>query len=389
MPEKSSTMHRLQRINSSEGWMRKVQRASIDEEYEVSAEMPIPPVPEGGARIRVCFVGACYTEKEVNHSRRRRPRLPGIHDTSLFPGIEISGIVDDLCNTVANSDRDLQLGDHVVVYADKSEDLSEAGYAEYIVVKNVDNLVKVPSSVPLEVAAILPGGALNAYSAVSRALAFIEHKASINKGSHVNVLIVGAGGLGLWTVIIARHLLSALGERLRIIVADNCLDKLELAKQHGCYDTVHWHDGIQEEYIVERTQNTCQGGLELVIDFVSSTRTVSRVTSLLNEGGILVAGGNSKQDVSISLNSLTRNHQCVMGVPQGSKEQLVTLVKLIADGQVVPPCYYVFPVEEANIVFRRLSQCQINGRAVLRISESDSTDSNTPSPPTEGRPVFM
>jgi hypothetical protein len=46
--------------------------------------------------------------------------------------------------------------------------------------------------------------------------------------------------------------------------------------------------------------------------------------------------------------------------------------------QIIPPVYSVFPVEEADTVFRRLSQCQINGRAVLRVfSDADSVDAGS------------
>jgi len=36
--------------------------------------------------VQVCYAGACYTEDQVVNSGQRRPRMPGVHDTSLFPG---------------------------------------------------------------------------------------------------------------------------------------------------------------------------------------------------------------------------------------------------------------------------------------------------------------
>ena len=48
--------------------------------------------------------------------------------------------------------------------------------------------------------------------------------------------------------------------------------------------------------------------------------------------------------------------------------------------QIIPPVFSVFPVEEANVVFRRLSHCEIDGRAVLRVcSEADSLVGNASS----------
>jgi hypothetical protein len=64
--------------------------------------------------------------------------------------------------------------------------------------------------------------------------------------------------------------------------------------------------------------------------------------------------------------------------------------------------YSVYPVEEVDTVFRRLSQCQINGRAVLRVCsdadsfgnissssvfQSTSVDSFPPCSPTPDEPM--
>jgi hypothetical protein len=63
----------------------------------------------------------------------------------------------------------------------------------------------------------------------------------------------------------------------------------------------------------------------------------------------------------------------------------------------------VYPVEEVDTVFRRLSQCQINGRAVLRVCsdadsfgkvssssvfQSGSVDSFPPLSPTTDEPML-
>ncbi len=37
--------------------------------------------------LQVHFAGACYTQNQVEKSGRRRPKLAGIQDTSLFPGV--------------------------------------------------------------------------------------------------------------------------------------------------------------------------------------------------------------------------------------------------------------------------------------------------------------
>jgi len=44
-----------------------------------------------------------------------------------------------------------------------------------------------------------------------------------------------------------------------------------------CVGTVH------EQYIEMRIKNVCKGGVDAVIDFVSSARTVARATKVLKE----------------------------------------------------------------------------------------------------------
>lgn len=98
----------------------------------------------------------------------------------------------------------------------------------------------------------------------------------------VNVLVVGAGGLGLWAVKLARYLVGPNNNSVRIFVADNSIDKLLTAQDHGCYDIIHWNEEDHEQYIVERTLDACRGGVDVVIDFVSTPRTMHRALKVLN-----------------------------------------------------------------------------------------------------------
>jgi len=55
-------------------------------------------------------------------------------------------------------------------------------YAEYLLVKDVSNIIKLPDSLSLDVAAILPCGALAAYAAVQRIRPFVEERLSNSSG---------------------------------------------------------------------------------------------------------------------------------------------------------------------------------------------------------------
>lgn len=348
--------------------MKSFRRTSTNEDFVVDNDQPMPELPKGGAIIQVYFAGACYTNAQVVNSGQKRPRMMGVKDTSLFPGFEVSGVVEEIDPEAKTT---LKAGDKVIVYPTEDEELSESGYAEYISVKDATNLVLIPDSIALDIAAILPCGALAAYAAVLRVKPFVEERL-LNTTGPVNVLIVGAGGLALWTLRLAAYHIAAHGKRVRVIVSDSNVDKLMIAKAHGCYDVVHWDESLHEEYLVMRTKSACKGGIDVAIDFVSSSRTVARSTKILKDGGILIVGGNSKYDVTIPLYTLALRSQSIIGVHRGTRDQLVDLVRLVANGEVKPPVYSVYPVDEANRVFRQLSNCRIDGRAILRVCSADN-----------------
>ncbi|CAH1786906.1 unnamed protein product [Owenia fusiformis] len=334
--------------------MKRAHRTSVTEPYQLCSNNPVPEIPRGGCRIRVVYAGACFTDSQLRKTGRR-PKMAGF---------EVSGVIDQVCNSVPNCN--LLPGDKVVVYPD-GEEKHEVGYSEYIAVKDLKNVFKLPESMSLEIGSMLPSSALTAYSAVKRAEPHVRDLMKTKESC--NILIVGAGGLGLWTLTLAKHFIGQNSDKVRITVADTSIEKLIVAQDHGCYDVIHWSDCDHEQYLVERTLDVCRGGVDVVIDFVSSQRTMNRAIRCLNREGMILAGGNSRHEVMICLNDLAANAQSILGVSKGSRAQLEELLNVFAAEQVQPPCYSVFPVEQVNSVFEKLSSCQIDGRAILKVSE--------------------
>lgn len=327
-----------------------------------SASHYMPEVPKGGIVMRVCYAGISYAEGYVRKGHLR-PKLPGF---------EVAGVVHDICNSLPNCN--LLPGDKVIIYQD--DECVHDGMQEFIPVNNAEHVIQIPSNVPMEVASMLPGAALQAYNAVLRAKPHIEKLQKVK--ATVNVLIVGAGGLGLWVLKLAQYMIGESNSNIRIFIADNSIDKLITAEDEGCCaDIIHWCEEDHEQYIIERTLDSCRGGVDVVVDFVSSPRTMMRSLKVLNREGLILVGGNAMSEVSINLNTLAAKQQSIVGIPRGTPEQLRELVEAVADERVKPPCHSVHTLQDADKVLEELAQCRLTGRAILRFDLNNTNTSAT------------
>lgn len=325
-----------------------------------SASLTIPETPKDGVVIKIDYIGASFAEGQIRR-KRIRPR---------FPGMEVAGTIHEIDQNLPNCN--FTPGDKVILFPDSS--LAESGYAEYLAISDTQQLMQIPRNVSLEVAAMLPGGALSAYAAVLAAKPHVEKLRQVK--SCVNVLVVGAGGLGLWTIRLAQLLMGSLCNNVRLFMADNSIDKLLTAQDHGCYDIVHWNEEDHEQYIVERTLDACRGGVDVIIDYVSNPRTMQRSLKVLNREGLILVGGSSQTEVSISLSALSAKQQSIVGIPSGTLSQLQELVNFLSDEKLSPPCYAVFPIEDMKQVFDDFCECRITGRAIFKVGGSATVTDN-------------
>ncbi|GAB3197046.1 zinc-dependent alcohol dehydrogenase family protein [Geodermatophilus arenarius] len=240
-------------------------------------EVPEPPAPPGGVVLRVMATGMCRSDWHAwaGHDEIAFPHVPG-H--------ELAGVVVEVGAEVTR----WRAGDRVTVpfvcgcgrcawcragEAQVCPDQQQPGFthwgsfAEYVALHAADtNLVRIPDRVDFASAASLGCRFATAYRA-------LVARARVGEGEWVTV--VGAGGVGLSAVAIAR----ALGAR--VVAVDRNPEALAVAAALGAEHTVRADGRDVPAAVAELTS----GGSHVAVDAVGSEQTCAdSVLSLRRRG---------------------------------------------------------------------------------------------------------
>lgn len=357
---------------------------SIIKDCVFNFEVPVPDVPADGARIRVVCAGACYRMRNRSPSTSSvssisstqstedtgcSPAHHGMRDGALFPGYEVAGVIDALGSNVSSDE--FQIGTRVVLYP---YDGIPHGYAEFIVVPDLSYLVKVPDTLSMNVAAMLPTGALLAKNTVITAHQYVEELLKDRAVDHnVRILIVGTGGLALWALRIAEHHFKTPEHKNRVKITVATLKDEGLmmaAAELKCVNIVQWNEDLYEKQLIERTKDACNGLVDIVIDFGTTSRSLHRSLQCLNKGGVVLVSEEVADRLLPKFSRLIQErNQKIEAVAPGSIEQLQQLVQYVSQGDIKPPPFTEFSADEASTVIQKLCQSEIPGRAILRFHD--------------------
>jgi alcohol dehydrogenase len=262
--------------------MRAVVMEQIGGAVEVR-EVPDPAPPTGGVVVEVRATGLCRSDWHA---------WAGHDDITLphVPGHELAGVV----SAVGSGVSQWSAGDRVTVpfvqgcgrcewcrsgNAQVCPDQKQPGFthwgsfAEYVALYAADtNLVAIPPTVSFEAAASLGCRFTTAYRAVTG-------RARLAAGEWVTV--VGAGGVGLSAVMIAK----AIGAR--VIAVDRNVGALDVAKSVGAdHVIVSGAPGADEAADVPaRVRELTGGGSHVAVDAVGSEETCAdSILSLRRRG---------------------------------------------------------------------------------------------------------
>lgn len=327
----------------------------------VPEELPDPVAGEGEIVAKVLACGSGLT---IHHTVRGRtnaslPRVIG-HEilgeiVEIGAGVTGFAVGDRVTNHAymtcgyckwCKADRE-PLCENLAGFVGRHAD---GGYAEYVKLPS-RTFVRVPDALdhkahPAEIAVICDA-IVTPYKVLQRArITPLD-----------TVAVIGAGGgVGIHMVMLAKW------AHARVVAVDIAAAKLAKCHEIGADATV---DASKEDVAAALTE-VGGGGVDVVVDFVSSKATLEAGAAALGRGGRLVTlGGNAATPFELSAARLLTNEIDVLGSKSFTAGQIGEALELCARREIWPLVTETYRLEQANEVHDRLEAEAITGRAAI------------------------
>jgi len=329
------------------------------------------PDPTPGPGEAVAKVLACGSGLTIHHIKAGR----GQANFPIIIGHEITGEIVEIGATEAGSGG-LAVGDPVTAYfylidgEDKwtragREPIStvnrgyigrqiDGGYAEYIKLP-IRNFIKLPDGLdyknkPADVG-VISDAIATPYKVLGRA----------RVAPTDTVAVFGAGGgLGVHQIMMCKW------AHANVIAVDVIADKLTICKDLGADMVVD----ASEDRVVEQIMDLTDGaGVDVAIDYVSTTNTQQQAVDSLGIGGRFVTLGGAGQSFQAPAPQMLSKELELLGSRYCSRQQVIESLEICARGDVWPLVTETYPLEEAETVHQRLDQGLVTGRAALIIGD--------------------
>ena len=169
-----------------------------------------------------------------------------------------------------------------------------------------------------------------------------------------DIVIIGAGGVGMMAIQIAR----ALG--MDPIVVDIDDDKLEAARALG---VIRSYNSSELQTAKDIRQTT--GGAYAALDFVGAEASVSYGLGCLRKGGMLIIVGLYGGSLTLPIPFIPMNARIIQGSYVGGLEDMAELMAMVREGKIAPIQITERPLKEANQALIDLKAGNVRGRQVL------------------------
>jgi propanol-preferring alcohol dehydrogenase len=223
---------------------------------------------------------------------------------------------------------------------------AHGGFSDRVIVPHARYLFDFGDVLP-ERACTYACAGLTAYSALA--------KVGDHPGAHT--IIVGAGGVGLNAVSIAK---ATSGRE--VVVVDIDADKLAAAEQVGAD---HLVDGSAPD-AHKQLKRLTDGGAYAVVDCVGSKATASLGLRVLPRSGTLVIVGLIGGSLEVALPMMPLKDLTIRGSYLGSLREMGELMEIVRENKLRAIPIETRGLEEAQRTLDDLAAARVVGRVVLR-----------------------
>jgi 2-desacetyl-2-hydroxyethyl bacteriochlorophyllide A dehydrogenase len=318
----------------------------------------IPQAEPGEVLLKVKACGICQTDLKIIRGAIPPPivTLPHVLGHEVVGeiaavGKNVSGLQEGDVGVVYtyvtchNCELCLAGRENLCIHLERIGFEREGGFTEYLNVPAY-NFCSFSKDRPVEEMAILADAIGTPYHAITGL-------AKVRPGQ--KVLIVGAGGLGIHAVQIAK-LCGA-----HVTVVDLDPNARDLAKSYGADETLDPVDAAGA--IADQTGGQ---GVDAVIEIVGYPETLDWSLPALKSGGKLILVGYAPEH-PFALNTMMMhyNEYEIIGCRFVTKAELLELIRLVENGKIKPVVTQTFPFDQVNPALETLKEGNSLGRIVL------------------------
>ncbi|MBT2600515.1 MULTISPECIES: alcohol dehydrogenase catalytic domain-containing protein [unclassified Oceanobacillus] len=291
-------------------------------------ERPIPEVKQDEVLVKVDVVGLCGSEIEgfLGHNSLRIPPLVMGHEfsgrvadigesvTEIVKGTKV--VVNPLltCGTCKQCIRgnETQCEHREIIGIHRS-----GAFAEYVAVPG-SSIVEIPEKLDSFAASL----------AEPLACTFRAIRRAISMHTVPNILVYGAGAIGLLSAFVAKELGAN-----KVIVADINEDRLQTLTKVGIEDTLN---NSKDDFEDKLNEITGYKGIDVVIDAVGFQPTRTQSANVVNPGGVIMNVGLGIDETIVPINHYIRSEITVLGSFCYSRQDFLDAVQLLIEEKITP-----------------------------------------------------
>lgn len=329
-----------------------------DESVLTYRETDVPEPGPGEVRVNVSRVGVNRLDLMARQGQVGKVPMPHIS------GSEVAGVVD-AAGPMSSVPVGLRVAIAPYLYCGRCEPClrgeetvclssdilglgSMGGYAEYVVVPE-KSLVPIPEGVSDSAAAAVTLSTITAWH-------MLVEQVRVRPGDLVLVWAAGSG-VGSAAVQIARM------QGAEVIATAGSDEKLDRAmSEYGA----KWGINYREQDVpAEVRRITQKRGVDVVFEHLGAETMVQSLKCLARNGTVVTCGTLTGARTEIDLWPLFAKQLKLMGSYGGTRRDLETVLKLVADGRLEPVIDQEFPLKEAASAQRRMADRSQFGKLLL------------------------